>query len=137
MTWIRIWYTIAKLGEHCIHAHHHLANCCWCLASACCCCSWCLASDWASWSCTWASCSLIIELLFSNSKNLRVVLVYDDGVEVNCEAFVTLLPDGVIPNPTPRTRPGRSGPNTRAYTSSLDQRTPLVLPGSSHSRMPS
>ncbi|KAL0005507.1 hypothetical protein SO802_013068 [Lithocarpus litseifolius] len=83
-------------------------------------CSWCLASVWASCSCTWASCSVTLEEWFSNSEILWVVLLGNNGVEVNCEAFVALLPDGVIPNPTPRTRPGRSGPSTRAYTSSLE-----------------
>ena len=63
---------------------------------------------------------MCLEELFSNSEILWVVLLGNDGVEVNCEAFVALLPDGVIPNPTPRTRPGRIGPNTRAYASSLD-----------------
>ena len=102
-----------------------LAICCWCLASDCwylASDSWCLATDWASCFCTWASCSVSLEELFSNSEILWVVLVGSDGVEVNCEAFVALLPNGVIPCPIPRTRPGRSGPNTQAYASSLDQR---------------
>ena len=111
------------------------AICCWCLASIWESCSWCLASDWGSCSCTQASCSVSLEELFSNSEILWVVLLGNGRVEVNCEAFVTLLLDGVIPNPTPRTRPGRSIPNTRAYASSLDQRTPL--PSSPCSHMPS
>ena len=55
-----------------------------------------------------------------NSETLWIVLLDDDRVEVNYERFVTLLLDGMIPNPTPRTRPRRSRPNIRAYTSSLD-----------------
>ena len=70
----------------------------------------------------------------SNSEILWIVLLDDDRVEVNYERFVALL-DGMIPNPTPRTRPRRSRSNTRAYTSSLDQRIPL--PSSPCSRMPS
>ena len=118
------------------------AICCWCLASiweSCSWClasdSWCLASDWESCSYTWASCSVSLEELFSNSEILWVVLLGNDGVKVNYEAFVALLPDGVIPCPTPHTRPGCSRPNTRAYASSLDQRTPL--PGSPCSRITS
>ena len=71
----------------------------------------------------------------SNSEILWIVLLDDDRVEVNCERFVALLLDGMIPNPTPRTRPRRFRPNTRAYTSSLNQRIPL--PSSPCSRMPS
>ena len=90
----------------------------WCLVSD----SWCLASDWESCSCTWASCSVSLEELFSNSEILWVVLLGNNGVKVNCEAFMAFLLDGVIPNPTPHTCLGCSGPNTQAYASSLDQR---------------
>ena len=113
----------------------------WCLASDWTCSSLCLASDWVtsslcfvSSSLDWASCSLSSSWLVSNSNTLWWTLL-DDRVKTNCDLFVALLPDGVIPKLTPRTHPGRSGwPITWAYTSLLDQRIPLPIPP--YSRMP-
>ena len=103
------------------------AICAWCLALDWTCSSLCLASDWATFSLDWASCSLSSSWLVSNSDTLWWALL-DDGVKANCEEFVALLHDWVIPKPTPRTCPGRFGrPITWAYASSLDQRIPLPI----------
>ena len=74
--------------------------------------SGCLCSDWASWS--------ISE--FSNSV-IRWAVSLDDG-PVEHGRLAPLLPVGVGPKPTPLTRPQRSLPITWANVSSVDHKIP-------------
>ena len=74
--------------------------------------SWCLSSDWASWS--------ISE--FSNSVIRWAVSLDDEPVKHG--RLAPLLSVGVGPKPTPCTRPQRSLPITWANASSVDHKIP-------------
>ena len=74
--------------------------------------SWCLCSDWASWS--------ISE--FSNLV-IRWAVSLDNGL-VKHGRLAPLLLVGVGPKPTPRTRPQRSLPITWVKASSVDHKIP-------------